>query len=159
MAAGKVLVVTYKSIEQEFAGIPNLSVAHFNAIAGLDAYREVHDLADVALPLVHDRVAQWEVVKPDIVQLMLLAGVAVRLHPDPFTSEKQAQKAFERDGFKRQNRIRDLHREMSLESGAYKRSGRGRSWQRIWWLSDDPETRRNRLVAALGDLVDWRPES
>ena len=38
---------------------------------------EVHVLADVALPLVHDRVLAWETVAPDIVQRMLLAGVAV----------------------------------------------------------------------------------
>ena len=38
---------------------------------------EVHVLANVALPLVHDRVLTWETVSPDIVQRMLLAGVAV----------------------------------------------------------------------------------
>ena len=75
---------------------------------------EVHLLADVALPLVHDRVLPWETVAPDLFQRMLLGGVAVdspadaaRLHPALFTSEKQAQKEFERAGFKRQNPIRE----------------------------------------------------
>ena len=165
---GRVLVVTYKDCEAAFADIPGVEVAHFNAIAGLDAYRdvallivigrplprdsdldpmcgaffghvpvggyrqvlrgvrmrdgtsrtvrvmehedemaellraaicddeliqaigrgrgvnrtaanplEVHVLADVALPLVHDRVLAWETEVPDIVQRMLLAGIAV----------------------------------------------------------------------------------
>ena len=38
---------------------------------------EVHVLADVALPLVHDQVLAWETVAPDLVQRMLLAGMAV----------------------------------------------------------------------------------
>ena len=167
-APGRVLVVTHMDCEAAFAAIPGVEVAHFNAIAGLDAYRdvrllivvgrplppdaallplcgvffrhlpapgyqpvqrgvrmrdgtsqavqvlahpdphaevlraaicedevfqaigrgrgvnrtaenplEVHVLADVALPLVHDRVLSWDTVAPDIVQRMLLAGVAV----------------------------------------------------------------------------------
>ena len=51
---------------------------------------EVHVLADVALPLVHDQVLAWETVAPDLVQRMLLAGIAVDspadaavLHPAP----------------------------------------------------------------------------
>ena len=164
-APGRLLVVTYQSIEAAFAGIPGVEVAHFNAIAGLDRYRDVaalivvgrplpqdrdlvplaaaffgeavtggyatkptgvrmrdgssrtvrvpahehpqaellraaicddeliqaigrgrginrtaadpltvHVLADVALPLVHDRVLPWELVKPDLLQRMLLGG-------------------------------------------------------------------------------------
>ena len=66
---------------------------------------EVHVLADVALPLVHDSVVAWSTVKPDVVQEMLLEGIAVDspadaclLHPEMFGTEKQAQKAFERAG-------------------------------------------------------------
>ena len=39
VAPGRLLVVTYESIEAAFAGIPNVEVAHFNAIAGLDRFR------------------------------------------------------------------------------------------------------------------------
>ena len=197
--AGRVLVITYQACEAAFEAIPDVDTGHFNAIAGLDAYRdvrllvvvgrplpsnsalapltgalfrhlpegdygreprgvrmrdgsiravqvtthtdekaellraaicddevlqaigrgrgvnrtganplEVHVLADVALPLVHDEIVAWEEVEPDIVQRMLLEGVAVdspadaaRLFPTLFANEKQAQKAFERVGFKR----------------------------------------------------------
>jgi hypothetical protein len=81
--------------------------------------------ADIALPLVHDRVLAWETVVPDIVQRMLLAGIAVDspadawlLHPGLFANEKQAQKALERAGFKRQNPLSNTYREMSLKSAA-----------------------------------------
>ena len=167
-APGRTLVVTHKDCEGAFGGIPGVDVAHFNAIAGLDCWRdvrllvvvgrplpsetalhplcgaffrhasrgdyrhvargvrmrdgasrsvraiehederaeilraaicddeliqaigrgrginrteadplEVHLLADVALPLVHDRVLAWETVAPDVVQRMLLTGLAV----------------------------------------------------------------------------------
>ena len=168
VAPGRVLVVTYKVIEPAFDHIPGVKVAHFNAIAGLDLYKdvallivigrplpsepdlhpmvgayfreepvgkyglslravamrdgnrrmmkviqhedpeaemlraaicddeviraigrgrgvnrtadnplEVHVLADVALPLMHDQVVRWELTCPDIFQRMLLAGIAV----------------------------------------------------------------------------------
>ncbi|MBM9595507.1 hypothetical protein [Roseitranquillus sediminis] len=254
VAPGKVLVVTYKSIEAAFAGIPNVSVAHFNAIAGLDAYREVrslivigrplpsdadllsptaallahasegsyrkvtrgvrmrdgtsravevvehgdpkaellraaicddeliqaigrgrgvnrtaenpldvHVLADVALPLVHDRVVQWDGARPDIVQRMLLAGVAVDspadaacLHPDLFDNPNQARLSLVRAGFGGQNPIRGTHREMTVKSAAYRRGGRGRSWQRVWWFAASAAEVRQRLEAALDHLAEWR---
>ena len=199
------LVVTYKSCEAAFEDIPGVETGHFNAIAGLDAYRdvrllvvvgrplpsdaalaplagalfrhlpaggygqtlrgvrmrdgssrgvrvrchaddkaellraaicddevlqaigrgrgvnrsaddplEVHVLADVALPLVHDRIVAWETVQPDLFQRMLLAGIAVDspgdaavLHPSLFSNGEQAKKAFQRSGFKGQNPIRN----------------------------------------------------
>ena len=250
-----VLVVTYQAIEAAFEGIPNVAVAHFNAIAGLDCYRDVamlisigrplpsstelealagayfdhasagcyrraragirmrggtvrgvdvihheddraetlraaicddeliqvigrgrgvnrtdanpleaHVLADVALPLVYDQLTLWDLAKPDVLQQMLLSGVAVdspadafALHPNLFGSEKQAQKQFERAVFKRQNPIKDSYREMSLKSAAYRRAGRGRSWQRVWWIADGETGVRMQLEAKLGALAGWRP--
>lgn len=127
---------------------------------------EVHVLADVALPLVNDRVLAWETVKPDIFQRMLLAAVAVdspadaaALRPGLFAGENQAQKAFERNGFKRQTPIRNIYREMSLKSAAYRKAGKGRSWQRVWWLQEDPELVRRTLSGMLGSLTGWQPDA
>lgn len=253
-APGRVLVVTYKGIEAAFAGIDGVETAHFNAIAGLDDYRdvsllitigrplpshselealtgaylgsvqkpgyatkragltmrdgsqrvvrcirhrddaaevlraaisddelvqaigrgrgvnrtadnplEVHVLADVALPIVHDRVTTWEVEVPDVFQRMLLAEVAVdspadaaALHPDLLSDEKQAQKLFERSGFKRQNPNRDTYREMSLKSAAYRRPGRGCGWQWVWWVGGDASDVRQVLEHALGPLAGFK---
>ena len=52
--AGRALVVTYKDCEAAFAGIPGVEVAHFNAIAGLDAYRDVRLLIVIGRPLPRD---------------------------------------------------------------------------------------------------------
>lgn len=256
LAPGRLLVVTYQSIEDTFAAIPGGEAAHFNAVAGLDCYRDVaglivigrplprdsallplaaayfgvdatggyrkhaagarmcdgssqqvwvrrhenpqaellraaicddeliqaigrgrgvnrtannplqvHVLADVALPLVHDRVLPWEMVRPDLLQKMLLAGTAVdspsdatALHPEMFDSAKQAGKAFERAGIKRHSPIKNIHREMSLKSAAYRRHGRGRSWQRAWWLVGDSDVVAARLSEVLGPLGGWKPD-
>jgi hypothetical protein len=45
---------------------------------------------------------------------------------------------------------------MSPKSAAYRRAGRGRSWQRVWWLDGSAESIRDRLGAALGNLGGWR---
>lgn len=251
-----VLVVTYKAIEAAFVGIDGVQSAHFNAIAGLDQYRNVrllivvgrplpssdaltplcasffrtlaegryrpdlravrmrtgatatirvvaHEderaevlraaicddeviqaigrgrgvnrtantplavqvLADVALPLVHDRVLSWETVKPDIVQRMLLAGIAVDsptdaaiLHPEIFATAGAAKKVFARTLFGGQNPIYDTYREMSPKSAAYRRSGRGRSWQRAYWLEGEAKQMRALLAEALGELAEWQPD-
>ena len=256
-APGRLLVVTYQSIEADFAGIPGIEVAHFNAIAGLDRYRDVaalivigrplpqdrdlaplaaaffgeavtggyarkrigvrmrdgssrtlrvpahehpraellraaicddeliqaigrgrginrtaadpltvHVLADVALPLVHDRVLPWELVKPDLLQRMLLAGIAVdspgdaaKLHPSIFCSDRQAESAFARGGFPRHFPIRSTYREMPAKSVAYRRAGRGRSWQRAWWIDGNPNAIRSALEAVLGALAEWQPDT
>ena len=200
-APGRCLVITYKAIEAAFAGIEGVEVAHYNAVAGLDGWRDiaclfligrplpaspqlhqttgalldrsvsgkyeaaevgvltrtgratslravrhsdpsaellraaicddeviqalgrgrginrtednplqVHLMADVALPLAYDRVFAWDAVRPDIVQRMLLAGLAVDspgdaalLHPGMFANENTAKKRFQREGFKGQN--------------------------------------------------------
>ncbi|TNE57496.1 MAG: hypothetical protein EP341_04015 [Sphingomonadales bacterium] len=249
-----VLVVTYMAVETAFDGIPNVEVAHFNAVAGLDCYKdvamlisigrplppstelealvgayfdhvpagryrkdrtgirmrggalrgievihhederaetlraaicddeltqvlgrgrgvnrgsedplEVHVLTDVALPLVYDRLTHWDLERPDILQQMLLAGMAVdspadaaALHSGLFGGEKQAQKQFERAAFKRQTPIKTSYREMSLKSAAYRRSGRGRGWQRVWWLERDDADVRAMLESAFGVLGGWR---
>lgn len=125
---------------------------------------EVQVLADVALPLIHDSVVLWDSVKPDLMQMMLLAGLAVdspadaaALHPELFTDAKQAQKAFERAGFKRQIPIGTTYREMSLKSARYVRGGRGRSWQRAWWIAGTESDARRQLETAVGKLAEWAP--
>ncbi|GHC66377.1 bifunctional DNA primase/polymerase [Neogemmobacter tilapiae] len=248
-----VLVVTHIDLESAFAGIPNVSTGHFNAIAGLDIYKdvallivigrpmpsedalaelsgvhlghvpqgklvernagllmregtrrayrvrqhedptaellraaicddeivqaigrgrgvnrtvdnplEVQVLADVALPMLHDRVVAWESILPDLLQRMLLAGIAVDspadaavLHPDMFENEKQAQKAMERWGFKRHFPMSNTYRGMSLKSARYRRSGRGRSWQTAYWISVNADVVRAEMVSALGPLDGW----
>lgn len=253
-APGRVLVVTYKDCEAAFAAIPGVDVAHFNAVAGLDAYRdvamlivigrplpmdrdlaplsaaifaqepeggyhvarkgvrlldgtarsvramvhsdrraeelraaicddeliqavgrgrgvnrtaatplEVHVLADVALPLVYAQVLDWQMEAPDLVQRMLLAGIAVyspsdaaALHPRLFANVEQAKKAFQRTAFEGHFPIRDIHREMSLKSAAYRREGRGRGWQRAWWIDGSDADARIALTDSLGTISGWR---
>ena len=252
---GRTLVITYKDCEAEFEGIPGVVTAHFNAIAGLDAWKdvgllivvgrplpsdmaleplvgtffgqvpaggyvsslrgirmrdgsertvrtiahadtraeilraaisddeliqaigrgravnrtaadplEVQVLSDVALPLVHDSLAPWDMVVPDIVQRMLLAGVAVdspadacRLHSDLFTSTEQAKKAFQRAVFKGQTPIKNTYRGMSLKSAAYRRPGRGAGWQRAYWVDGDANDVRQTLSQRLGAIAEWKP--
>lgn len=254
VAPGRVLVVTYKACEAAFAEIPGVATGHFNAIAGLDAYRdvrllvvvgrplpsdlalaplagaffrnlpeggyvreprglrmrdgssravrvrahagpmaellraaicddevlqavgrgrgvnrtaadplEVHVLADVALPLVHDEIVDWEAVMPDLVQRMLLAGVAVdspgdaaALHPAIFANAEQAKKAMQRV-FGGHFPIGISYRGMSLKSAAYRRGGRGRSWQRACWIEGATTPPQAALEAVLGTLAAWRP--
>ena len=48
---GTGLVITYQGAEAEFAGIPGVDVAHFNAIAGLDAFGIVDCLFVIGRPL------------------------------------------------------------------------------------------------------------
>ena len=126
---------------------------------------DVHILADVALPLVHDTVTAWDMVAPDIFQKMLLAGLAVDspadaavLHPAMFANFEQTKKQFQRGLFKGQTSYKDPIREMSLKSAAYRRSGRGRGWQRAWWvegLASDAGARA-RIEQVVGELAHWR---
>jgi Bifunctional DNA primase/polymerase, N-terminal len=126
---------------------------------------EVQVLADLALQLIHDRVVPWESIVPDVLQKMLLAGVAVdgptdaaALHPGLFGSANEAKLAFARAGFKGQNPIGTTYREMTLKSARYLRGGRGRSWQRVWWINGSAESSRQRLEVSLGVLADWKPD-
>ncbi len=252
-APGRILVVTYKACEAAFANIPGVDVAHFNAIAGLDIYRnvamlivigrplpqsgdihplagaffgleptggyakvnravltkygdrrtvrvlqhedaqaeilraaicddeviqaigrgrgvnrtadnplEVQVLADVALPVMHDRVVAWDHICPDVVQRMLLVGFAVdspadaaALHPKLFDGPEASESSFRRAGFNRQNLIGNSYREMTVKSARYRKPGRGQSWQRAYWLDGDAECARRRLEAAVGALAEW----
>ena len=124
---------------------------------------EVHVLADVALPLVHASVVDWETVQPDMLQRMLLSGLAVdspadatHLYPEMLGSEKRAQKLFEREGFKRQIPY-EIYRGMSLKSATYRRSGRGRSWQSAYWIDGACRDPRTTLQTALGEPLCWKP--
>lgn len=250
------LVITYKDIAADFAGIPGVEVAHFNAIAGLDGYRdtellivigrplpgsddlgrlsgalfghfpeggyrrmlmglnmrsgpvrgvrvaahtddraevlraaicddemiqaigrgrgvnrtaenplELHVLADVALPLVHDRLSCWEFEVPDVVQRMLLAGIAVdspdhatKLYPQLFGNAEAAKKTFQRGGFKGQTPIRNPYREMSLKWASYRRPGKGRGWQRAYWIAGTAADAKADLERAIGSLAEWHPD-
>ncbi|MEO6301431.1 MAG: hypothetical protein ABIO62_17540, partial [Paracoccaceae bacterium] len=126
---------------------------------------EVHLMADVVLPLGYDRVVQWETVCPDIVQRMLLEGLAVdspadaaRLHPVLFETVTAAEHALRRAGFNRHFPIGDLYREMAVKSAAYRLGGRGRSWQRACWIDRSEAEARARLEAAIGPVAQWKPQ-
>ncbi len=82
---------------------------------------------------------------------------AAALHLALFGDKKQAQKAFERSGFKRQNPIDISYREMSLKSASYRRGGRGRSWQQALWIGGSNEAARAVLSRVLGPLAEWKP--
>jgi hypothetical protein len=125
---------------------------------------EVQVLADEALPLVHDRVVAWDVLVPDIFLRMLLVGCAVdspadaaALHPAIFQDVEQAKKALQRGVFGGHFPISNLYRDLSLKSAAYRRQGRGRSWQRVWWIEGDPHGVKTLLEAKLGLLAGWSP--
>ena len=126
---------------------------------------EVHLMADVVLPLAYDRVVPWEAVCPDIVQRILIAGImvdspadAARLHPDLLSGDEQARKTLRRAGFTGQNPMRDTYRELSVKSARYRRSGRGRSWQRTWWTEGRGGDARADIEAVLGTLAEWLPD-
>lgn len=125
---------------------------------------EVYVLADVAVPLVFERLTTWDVERPDVVQRMLLAGFVVNspadaalLHPELFYSAEQARKAMDRAAFNGQNPIGTCYREMSVKSAGYRRAGRGRGWQRIWWIEGEESAIRQRVEASLGRLAGWEP--
>jgi hypothetical protein len=125
----------------------------------------VHILADVALPLVHDTVTAWETIQPDVVQRMFLGGVAVSspadaamLHPDLLVTAEAARKHFDRIGFNGQI-PNSTYRGMSVKSAAYRRPGRGRSWQQVWWIEGSSEEVHGRIESRLGDLAAWKPGS
>jgi hypothetical protein len=127
-----------------------------------DTPLEVQVLADVALPLVHDRVVTWEVMCPDIVQRMLLAGVAVNspadavvLHAALFPSSDAFESAFRRVGFNRQNPIDNTYRGMTVKSARYSKGGRGHGLQTAYWLDGDAATIRATVEQALGPLAAW----
>ena len=126
---------------------------------------EVQVLADVALPLVHDQVLAWETVKPDILQRMLLCGIAsdspvdaAALHPRLFSSADMAESRFRRSGFNRQNPMSNLYREMTVKSARYRRGGKGRSWQRVWWIDGSSADALTKLISVLGPIEGWQAQ-
>ncbi len=126
---------------------------------------EVHVLANVALPLLHDRLSDWDSEAPDILQRMLLAGIAVdspadaaRMHPVLFTSAEAAKKMLQRRGTRGQTPIEISYREMSLSSAGYRRSGVGPRWQRAYWIDGSADDVRAVLESAIGPLAEWRPD-
>ena len=127
-----------------------------------DAPLDIHVLADVALPLVYDDLVPWELVRPDAIQRMLMAGVAVsspadasRIHPNLFANENEAKLAFKRAAFKGQTPMSNSYREMTLKSAAYRRPGRGHGWQTAYWVREHCADIRGRLVSSLGPLEDF----
>ena len=54
VAPGRVLVITYKDCETAFEDIAGAEVAHFNAVAGLDRWRDVALLVVIGRPLPRD---------------------------------------------------------------------------------------------------------
>ncbi len=126
---------------------------------------EVHVMADVVLPVGYDRVQAWGVACPDIIQRMLLAGVAVdspgdaaKLHPGLFASLHAADCAFRREAFNRQNPIRDIYREMTVKSASYRVGGRGRGRQSAFWIAGSANQARAQLEQAIGPIVEWHCE-
>ncbi|WP_238547862.1 bifunctional DNA primase/polymerase [Meridianimarinicoccus roseus] len=125
---------------------------------------EVQVLADVALPLVHDRITTWDMEAPDLMQRMLLEGIATDspgdaavLHPGMFSSANQAKLALQRSLFKGQIPIRDTYKGLTLKSARYRRAGRGRGWQTAWWIDGNADEVRATLESKLGALAGWKP--
>ena len=124
---------------------------------------EVHVMADVALPVVHERLQSWATACPDIFQRMLLLGLAVsspkhatQLHPSMFADETLAKKSFSRGGFKGHFLVGNIYREMSLKSASYSLGGRGQGWETAWWISGTDGHARLRLEQAVGKVKGWK---
>lgn len=127
---------------------------------------EVHVLADVVLRIEHDRVQAWASVCPDILQRMLLAGLAVDspadaalLHPSMFETVVVADHVFRRAGSNRHFPIYIPYRETAVKSASYRLRGRGKGWQRAWWISGTSAGARARLEAATGSVAEWRSDT
>ena len=84
-SGGNALVVTYKAIEQQFTE-PGIQTGHFNAMSGLDVYRDVRSLFIIGRPL------------PDAYELRTM-GLALTGRPiAPETGQKEAFGALMADG-------------------------------------------------------------
>lgn len=122
-------------------------------------------MADVVLPVAYGSVTSWDTVCPDIVQRMSIGGLAVdsaadaaKLHPDLFSSVAAAESAARRAAFNRQNPIGDMYRGMTVKSACYRLGGRGRGWQRAFWIAGSADDARHRLEAAIGPVAEWTPD-
>ena len=129
VAPGRVLVVTYKACEAAFEDIPGVETGHFNAIAGLDVYRDVRLLVVVGRPL------------PSDAALAPLAGALFRHLPaGGYTTELRGVRM--RDGSSRAVRVRahaddkaELLRAAICDDELIQAIGRGRGVNRS---ADDP---------------------
>jgi hypothetical protein len=99
-------------------------------------------------------------IVPDIVQRMLLAGVAVDspadaavLHPALLGSPDAYESAFRRAGFNRQNPIDITYRGMTVKSARYGKGGRGHGVHTAYWLKGEAAIIRATLEQALGPLA------
>jgi hypothetical protein len=52
---------------------------------------DVHIPADVALPLIHDRIVPWDSIQPGIFERMLLASLAVDSPVDALACQRQSK--------------------------------------------------------------------
>ena len=131
---------------------------------------EVMLFADVALPLGHDSVTAWESLRPGTFERMCLCGVATdspkdaaAAFPEMFANEEQAKKAMQRESRWLETRFKGqtpyiYKRPLSLKSARYRRGGRGRSWQRAWWLSSMCADPRDWLATRIGALAQWQDD-
>lgn len=82
---------------------------------------------------------------------------AARLHPGLSGTAKSAAHQFARTGFNPQNPIRDTYREMGVKSASYRLGGKGRRWQKAFWIGGSEGDARARLEAAIGLVAGWTP--
>ena len=96
---------------------------------------------------------------------MVLSGLAgdtpadaAQLHPRLLANAEQSKKTFQR-AFGGHFPIRDTYREMSHKSASYRLGGRGRGWQRAWWIAGSAQEARAWLEASIGPVTEWTPEA
>jgi hypothetical protein len=77
------------------------------------------------------------------------------LHPQLFGTPDMAESEFRRAGFNRQNPGDHTYREMTVKSARYRRAGRGRSWQRVWWPDGAEGDVHAELSSRLGQIDGW----
>ena len=75
------LVITYKDIEEDFAGIEGVEVAHFGAIEGIDRWGDVDVVVIIGRPL--PRPDDIERMAAAITGQPVIAGPMVEQHDDP----------------------------------------------------------------------------
>jgi hypothetical protein len=85
----------------------------------------------------------------------LRAADAVGLHPGLFANVSQAAKAFQRAAFWGHFPISDLYREMSAKSAAFRVGGKGRGWQRAFWIAGNALEARVWHAASFGPISEW----
>ena len=109
-------------------------------------------------------------LRPGTFERMCLCGVATdspkdaaAAFPEMFANEEQAKKAMQRESRWLETRFKGqtpyiYKRPLSLKSARYRRGGRGRSWQRAWWLSSMCADPRDWLATRIGALAQWQDD-